>query len=551
MSHSNSTFGATSVFALSATLGTASYAIGNALLPWAQTPMLPAAGAVGMASLCAVYLMRQLAAEQASNVNQSMSQRLYALNSHAIVNIVDADSIITEANDQLLQLTGYASKELIGQHVSKLYAQTAQNVPQQIENSLRAGKTWQGETPLLHADGSELQTFSTVMPFTDSRGNWIGSITVRTDMTQAKEILEGHHTAQTLHELRDAVCIVNAQTEQFEYVNRTAKRNLASLGDSLMDIPLQHLAAQDSGIAEMRQACLDLKASGKTSCHMETMCLGIPSQVSIRYLEHVDGSGQYLLLVNDISARIEQERRMSEFVATVSHELRSPLTSIKGAMGLLLSKSVGEMPAKAVSMLEIAHRNADRLILIINDILDLEKMSKGQMEFCLSDVDLGDLVRETNNANATMQQRFGVNVVLKGMDGALPFRTDPNRFIQVLTNLISNAYKFSAANGTITIEVTADEEQARIAVTDEGPGIPEAEQDKLFQRFADLENSNRADKGGTGLGLNICKAIVDGLGGTIDFDSREGVGTTFFFILPRLTAADTLPQDSGETSLAS
>jgi signal transduction histidine kinase len=217
----------------------------------------------------------------------------------------------------------------------------------------------------------------------------------------------------------------------------------------------------------------------------------------------------------------------------VSHELRSPLTSIKGAMGLLLSKATGELPPKAVGMLEIAHRNADRLILIINDILDLEKISSGEMEFELQDTDMAEIVREACKANDMLQQRFGVTLRTVGCDDPLPVRTDPNRIIQVLTNLLTNAYKFSKPGGTITIEINQEDSQLRVSVQDEGAGIPASEQHKIFERFADMTNADRATKGGTGLGLNICKAIIEGLGGTIEFESKEGVGSTFNILLPK------------------
>jgi signal transduction histidine kinase len=238
-------------------------------------------------------------------------------------------------------------------------------------------------------------------------------------------------------------------------------------------------------------------------------------------------------MLNDISARQIEERKKSEFISTVSHELRSPLTSIKGSMGLLLSKAAGDIPDKALSLLEIAHRNADRLVLIINDILDLEKIAAGRMEFEIKDVDLSELVEETRRANAMLHQRFDLEIKVNGTDKPRVVRTDPNRIIQVLTNFLSNASKFSAANSKIEIMVEDLEDDIRISVRDEGAGIPKKDQHKIFERFADLGNSDRVGKGGTGLGLSICKAIIEGLGGSIGFNSKEGVGTTFFFALPK------------------
>lgn len=522
---------ALNAFAASTAAGAAVWSGTAAMLPVQGHTALPVLAAVACAGAVSSMIMTRAAKHAAKHANQSMSQRIYALNSHAIVNVVDENSIITEVNQQLLQLTGFREEDLVGQHISVLYPRDEKDVPAAIRKSLAARETWQGDTPLLHADGSELRTLATVMPLTDPCGKWTGSITVRTDKTHSDEVLAGHHTAKTLYELRDAIWIIDSETENFDYLNRAAKSQLAQLMDGARVDSLLELD-NDEGLEKIRAAFQHLRNSSDTGQYFETTCFGVPSHVSIKYISDAEVAPRFLVLISDISARVEQEKRMAEFVATVSHELRSPLTSIKGAMGLLLSKSAGDIPDKAAAMLEIAHRNADRLILIINDILDLEKMGNGEMDFQIEDVDLGDLIRETNSANATLQQRFGVDLVVTGADTPLPFRTDPNRFIQILTNLLSNAHKFSAPGSRITIDVRCTDGEARIAVTDQGPGIPREEQSKIFQRFADLENSNRAAKGGTGLGLNICKALVDALGGTIGFDTREGVGTTFYFTLP-------------------
>jgi signal transduction histidine kinase len=179
-----------------------------------------------------------------------------------------------------------------------------------------------------------------------------------------------------------------------------------------------------------------------------------------------------MIVFNDIPDRIEQEKHRSAFVSTVSHELRPPLTSIKGAMGLLLSRSAGELTNKAEGLLEIPHRNAGRLILMVNYILDLDKISNGEMEFELADVDLTDLVKEANQANITLQQRFGVDVEFEGTDRPVMAGTDSNRFLQVLPNLLTNAYKFSKAGGKITISLECVGEQIRVSVKDRGAGIP-------------------------------------------------------------------------------
>lgn len=244
------------------------------------------------------------------------------------------------------------------------------------------------------------------------------------------------------------------------------------------------------------------------------------------------------VMLHDISDDLAEQKVKDDFVSTVSHELRSPLTSIKGSMGLLLSNAAGDLPKAARGLLEISQRNADRLVLILNDILDLQKIADDGMEFEYAPLDASALVQEAIAASALFLQRFDLNVEVEGAETPVMLHSDANRLIQVLGNLLTNAAKFSPAHSTITVSIDHTAKHVTLSVRDEGEGIPAAEQNKIFERFADMTNSDRQKKGGSGLGLSICKAIVDKLGGTIGFDSTEGVGTSFYVTLPRDATLD-------------
>ncbi|KIN71077.1 PAS domain-containing sensor histidine kinase [Sulfitobacter guttiformis] len=531
---------ATSAVLSGCALGGAWYGLAHTIFSGTAEAIVPAFGAIAIASTVPTFILNRAAHRRFHDTRFSMAQRLDAFDKHACINIVNENDELTEVNEKLLELTGYDRVDLIGQPVTILYEASGSKIALEIRNNLRSGKSWEGETALRHKNGHTVYTQSTIMPLFDRSGNWGGSISVRTDISRTNELISERHTAQTLYELRDDVWIIDSETETFSYMNRIAESRFNINSDDYRKTSFSELAHQRD-TSEVLAACRELKVSGKPSTRFETVLMDIPVDVSIKFLPGTDETGRYLILINDISERVAQEKHKSAFISTVSHELRSPLTSIKGAMGLLLSKSAGELPVKAVSLLEIAHRNADRLVLIINDILDLDKISSGEMDFELKDVDLAALVKEVNEANAMLQQRFGVQVEIMGLDVALPFRTDPNRFIQVLTNLLSNAYKFSKPNSTIFIDVADEGAQVRVSVKDEGQGIPAEDQHKLFNRFSDMANSDRALKGGTGLGLNICKAIVENMGGSIEFESTEGIGTTFYFCLPKVALQDAQP----------
>tara|TARA_R110002049_G_scaffold44333_6_gene130161 strand:+ start:19154 stop:20761 length:1608 start_codon:yes stop_codon:yes gene_type:complete len=526
------------------------YAGTSAIFSGSAAQAISIIGAIAVSGITPILMVKNRIRRDAQSDNQSLLQRLQAFNTHAIVNIVDSHSLLTEVNDHLLQLTGYSRDDLIGQPVSKLYDQEFQVLAASIREKLVQGQSWQGETPLRCADGRIVYTQTTVMPLVDCDGKWVGSISARTDVTRANELQAEHDITETLYELRDDIWIIDAQTEGFAYMNRSAMRRCGWSTETYSQKTISDIATH-LGCDDITTACRALVHSKSNMTHIETMLGDCHFKVTIKLLDINGSGGRFLVMLQDISEIVDQERMKSEFISMVSHELRSPLTSIKGSMGLLLSRAAGDLPEKARALLEISHRNADRLVLIINDILDLEKIANGRLEFNLDETDIGELLAETRQANAALEQRFGVRLETQLPENAISITTDPNRIIQVLTNLLSNAAKFSKPNDRIIIKVEDAVEEIRISVTDKGPGIPMADQDKVFQRFADMSNSDRNGKGGTGLGLSVCKAIVENLGGKIGFDSREGFGTTFFFTLPKTIAKVAQQETAAQLRVAS
>jgi len=248
----------------------------------------------------------------------------------------------------------------------------------------------------------------------------------------------------------------------------------------------------------------------------------------------VGGTQMFTGIVRDITDRKQAEMMKTEFVSTVSHELRTPLTSIKGSLGLIRSGAIGELPDKLKSMLDIAYNNSDRLVRLINDILDIEKIAAGKMDFQLEPMDLGPLLEQAVEANKGYGDEHGVRFVLSSDLPVAKIEGDHGRLMQVLANLMSNAAKFSPEGGSVEISLLKHNSGFRVSIADKGPGIPEDFKDKIFGKFHQADSSDTRQKGGTGLGLNITKAIVEHHNGTIDFESEVGQGTTFFFDLPTL-----------------
>ena len=249
----------------------------------------------------------------------------------------------------------------------------------------------------------------------------------------------------------------------------------------------------------------------------------------------VEGQREFIGIVRDISEGKKIERMKNEFVSTVSHELRTPLTSIQGSLGLLIGGAVGEIPAPVRQLLGIAHNNCVRLVRLINDILDVEKIESGHIHFNMGLHAMMPLVRQAIEATQSFASQLKVKfrLQLPDSENSLCVLADPDRLVQVIVNLLSNAAKFSPAGGTVDVIVKLQGTSIRLSVIDSGCGIAQEFRGRIFQKFAQADASDSRQKMGTGLGLSISKAIVEKLGGRIDFESQAGLGSKFFVDLPQ------------------
>jgi PAS domain S-box-containing protein len=246
----------------------------------------------------------------------------------------------------------------------------------------------------------------------------------------------------------------------------------------------------------------------------------------------IPGEERIYAVARDVSERKKLDQIKSDFVSVVSHELRTPLTSIRGSLGLLAGGVAGEIAEPARGLIEIAAKNSDRLVRLINDILDVEKVESGSLHFRFQLVDLAALIAQAVESNQAYAQPFDVRFVVIPPLPEVRVRADPDRLLQVLANLLSNAAKFSPRGGQVEISVAATGGRVAVAVTDHGTGIPADFHHRVFERFAQADASSTRQKGGTGLGLSIAKAIVERHGGHIGFETQPEKGTIFTFDLP-------------------
>jgi len=234
-------------------------------------------------------------------------------------------------------------------------------------------------------------------------------------------------------------------------------------------------------------------------------------------------------ITQDITERKDVERRVNEFNSMVSHELRTPLTSIRAALGLIEGEQT-KGPAETMDLIHIARIESDRMTRLINDLLDIKKIESDKLELKMEQLAPLEIVEAVlSSQRVTTESNIAMRADVSANDR---FMGDRDRIIQVLTNLLANALKFSPKNSEVVIGVSCVDGNIRFAVTDHGPGISEGEQEKLFVPFQQVDSSDSRAKGGTGLGLAISKAIVIKHGGRIGFDTKSGAGSTFWFELP-------------------
>ena len=237
-----------------------------------------------------------------------------------------------------------------------------------------------------------------------------------------------------------------------------------------------------------------------------------------------------VLTFHDISHQLAISRMKDEFISVVSHELRTPLTSIRASLGLLAAGMLGPVPERANRMLEVAVNNSDRLIRLVSDILDIERIESGGVDMQLRPDDASELVRRSIEAIAGVAQGAGVELITQ--TEPVPLRVDRDRILQTLTNLLSNAIKFSDRGSRVTVQVQRQNGSALFCVSDQGRGIPTDKLETIFGRFEQVDASDSRQKGGTGLGLAIARSIVQQHGGQIWAESTLGEGSTFYFTVP-------------------
>ncbi len=339
-----------------------------------------------------------------------------------------------------------------------------------------------------------------------------------------------------LDSVTDGICGVDRRG-LISFANPAAARLLGADAAALTGQPvhaLLHGAASPS--RQCSEECPLRRASGKhkAAAGEDTIFRADGTSFPAEYvLTPIADQGRFsgsVLSFRDISQRYALDRLKDEFISTVSHELRTPLTSIRGALGLLSSGILGDVSAKATNLLRIAVTNSDRLVRLINDILDLERIQSGKEPLSFRPIQLAQIVRQAIDGMAPVAESAGVQLIHDTTQ--VEIAADPDRLLQVLTNLLSNAVKFSPPNSTISVMLRPGSSGVTLSVIDQGRGIPADKLEAIFGRFQQVDASDSRQKGGSGLGLAICRTIVQQHSGRIWAERNPVRGSTFRVFLP-------------------
>jgi PAS domain S-box-containing protein len=461
---------------------------------------------------------------------------------------LDAQGNIAEWNRQAEETFGWLRSEAVGQRLSSLIIPPDQRAMHDAGMN-RFSRVGQGprtnkrlQLTALHRSGREIPVELTVSAERDSQGNYVANAFLH-DITEREasenRIKESEKRLRMVADSMPALIgYIDAQ-ERYRLTNAFYKTFLGIDPSDMLGKTVHEVLGDEGYELVRKQIALALKGK-RVHFEQAAKISGSAAHLMINYIPDIADDGAVLgfyTMVMDISERKRIETLKTDFISTVSHELRTPLTSIRGSLGLLVGGAVGEIPKRAQVMLEIANNNCQRLVRLINDILDIEKIESGNMQFNMVRQPMLPVVEAAIIATQSYAEQFQVQIVLEPTTTAnVHVAIDADRITQVIVNLLSNAVKFSEAGSRVDVMLTYFPEHVRLSVFDQGKGIPEAFRSRIFQKFAQADSSDSREKGGTGLGLNICQAIIERHQGSINFHSELNVGSEFYFDLPLMAA---------------
>jgi PAS domain S-box-containing protein len=419
---------------------------------------------------------------------------------------------------------------------SRAHLEDHARIERSAGDKVNSGRDYDTEFRVVHPNGVIRHLKAVARITRDAQGRAIRMLGVAFDITERKHAdeqfrlaIEAAPTGMLLMDLSGSIVLLNAQIEKLFGYPRS----------ELLGRPIEILVPERfrANIPDFRKGLFSAPMARAGDLYgLRKDGSEVPIEIGLNPLPTSDGEF-VLSSILDVSQRLEVDRIRNEFVSTVSHELRTPLTSIRGSLGLLQSGAMGALPKKAAAMVAIAYKNSGRLVRIINDILDIGAIEAGKLMLKMSIVPLAELLQQSVEGNAGLAGKCGIRFVLEPVSADDRVLADPDRLMQVVANLLSNAAKFSPPGAEVRIRVRPSSTTTRVEVADSGAGIPEAFKAHIFEKFAQADASATRRFEGTGLGLSIARKLMEAMGGSIGFASIVDQGSVFYIELPRMDAA--------------
>ncbi|PCD00517.1 PAS domain-containing protein [Halopseudomonas pelagia] len=475
---------------------------------------------------------------------------------------IGLDGVITLFNSGAEKLLGYSADEMIGKHSPNLFhlntelQRRAEQLSEELGHpvsyedalfaNVRQGLPETQHWTYVSKNGGRRLVNLTITSIVDQQCNLTGFLSVATDITDLIETTQALQKSESrfrymVSNLPGAVYHCrNDRNWTMTYLSEEVSRITGYPASDFVDSNTRTYAS----IVHPEDLHLTYKAAEQISKH-EVFELtyrvihadGREVRVKEKGRGEFDSVGKLLWLSGFIWDATEQHRidqLKSQFVSTVSHELRTPVTAISGALGLINGGAMGPLPTHMAGLIGVAHNNSLRLNSLINDLLDMDKLTAGKMSLRMVEQQLTPIVLQTLHDNASYAEQYQVRLLVGTLD-AVYVDIDAQRLGQVLTNFLSNAAKFSSPGSQVIVDALLDGNQVKISVTDTGIGIPQAFHHNMFEKFSQVDASNTRHNNGTGLGLAISKELTERMGGEVGFISDPGKGSTFWCLFPATT----------------
>ncbi|MAY86324.1 MAG: hypothetical protein CML02_06360 [Pseudooceanicola sp.] len=497
---------------------------------------------------------------RAKAMAEDLQGQIKALSHSQMTIELSLDGTIVTANRNFLETFGYEMSEVQGQHHRMFVTpqEAAGDAYLQFWAKLARGQFQSATYKRIAKGGREVWIQASYNPILDKHGRPFKVVKFATDVTDThsgsaasakgtapQETEAGLKSALMRQSITDApngMALLDSMGT-FLHINPALCALLGAAPEEVLGQRLDDFLA--SGAPLFGSDDTSALEQGKTQLIQEERPLQRNDGTEIWTMLHLTrernsstGSTAFVLQVQDISERQAAQQLKIDFIATVSHELRTPLTSIKGALGLVLANTQIALDPKVERLVALAMKNSERLASLVNDLLDMEKLSSGQAQFRVSDQSINMLLSQAVAINQPYGTEFGVDYALELPDMDIWIKADADRFHQVLSNLLSNGTKFSPRGSKVRVVCTPSEGSVRVGIIDAGPGVPESFQNKIFQPFSQADSSATRQKGGTGLGLNISRQIVTRMGGKIGFQNLDEGGCEFWFTVPTIKGPD-------------